>query len=124
MTSLFSRYWCLVRESNRQPPGPSVARVTESYRVDYELGTAPKRVGNNPWGEAFVLCPERLRNSAQGFNPGNRPPRATRPEGGARSNVLTRRKRGPIVQLSHVPIAHSDFWAATGASFIWYARIS
>ena len=33
-------------------------------------------------------------------------PRATRPEGGARSNVLTRRKRGPMVQLSHVPIAH------------------
>src|SRR6202795_370846 len=31
--------------------------------------------------------------STRGFNPGNRPPKAMRPEGGARSNVLTRWKR-------------------------------
>ena len=29
-----------------------------------------------------------------------------------------------MVQLSHVPIAHSDFCAATGASFIWYPHLS
>jgi hypothetical protein len=33
-------------------------------------------------------------------------------------------KRGPMVQLSHVPIAHSDFCATTGASFIWYPHLS
>ena len=30
----------------------------------------------------------------------------------------TKRKRGPLVQLSRGPIAHSDFCAAIGASFI------
>jgi hypothetical protein len=45
-------------------------------------------VGHNPWAEAFVLCPEEVTGFSTGFNPGNRPPRATRPEGGARSNVL------------------------------------
>ena len=64
----------------------------------------------NPWAEAFVLCPEGASEfSLQGFNPGNRPPKATRPEGGARPNVLTRLNRGPMAQLSHVPIAHADF---------------
>jgi len=59
-----------------------------------------RAVGHKPWAEAFVLCPEGLQDlEAQGFNPGNRPPRATRPEGGARSNVLTGRKRGPMSQL-------------------------
>jgi hypothetical protein len=50
-------------------------------------------------GLRLLFCaPKGLKNSAQGFNPGNCPTRATRPEGGARSNVLTRRKRGPMVQ--------------------------
>ncbi len=31
---------------------------------------------------------------------------------------------GPMVQLSQVPIAHSDFCVATGASFIWYPHLS
>jgi hypothetical protein len=29
-----------------------------------------------------------------------------------------------MVQLSHLPIAHSDFCAAKGASFIWYPHLS
>ncbi len=58
------------------------------------------------------MCPAAGSTGlSRGFNPGNRPPRATHPEaeGGARSNVLTRRKRGPMVQLPHVPIAHLTF---------------
>ena len=69
-------------------------------------------------GLRLLFCaPKGLQNSAQDFNPGNCPARATRPEGGARSNVLTRRKRGPMVQLSHVPIAYSDFCAAIRCEF-------
>jgi hypothetical protein len=29
-----------------------------------------------------------------------------------------------MAQLSHVPIAHADFCAATDASFIWYPHLS
>ena len=39
--------------------------------------------GHNPWAEVFVLCPAgAIELSPEGFNPGNRPPRATRPDEG------------------------------------------
>ena len=42
----------------------------------------------------LFLAPQGLQNSAQGFNPGNPPPRAMRPEGGARSNVPNKTEAG------------------------------
>ena len=36
----------------------------------------------------------------------------------------TSKQGGSAVRLSHVSIAHSDFCAATNASFIWYPHLS
>jgi hypothetical protein len=61
-----------------------------------------------PWVRLYLWTeglPRRATELRQGFNPGNRPPRVTRPDKGRQSKVLTRRKRGQMDQLQQVQIA-------------------
>ena len=80
---------------------PSGQASRSIYRANPGLGCfAPKGLEATILGLRPLFCaPKGLRISAQGFNPWNRPPRATRPEGGARSNVPTRRKRCKLHQV-------------------------
>jgi hypothetical protein len=91
--------------------------VGESSNVSEE-----RAVGHNHWRPLFC-APQGLRNSAQGFNPGNRPPRATRPEGGARSNVLSRRSGARWSNCSRSQLRTLTFRRPSGASFIWYPHL-
>ena len=81
--------------SNEANMGPVPNGAKIRIRMICSEGCRPQSLGLWP----LFCAPQGLQNSAQGFNPGNRPPRATRPEEGARSNVLTKWKRGPMVQL-------------------------
>ncbi len=47
------------------------------------VGTGPLGFSANPRHRLEASAPKGLEDSAQGFNPGNQPPRATRPEGAA-----------------------------------------
>ena len=116
----------------------------QSRMVVYTPGLFERTVGYNPGLRPLFCAPKGLQDSAQGFNPGNRPPRATRPHKALPRSALVEKhpsaglevlkgrqierpnkaEAGPMVQLSHLPIARSDFCAAIGGSFIWYPHLS
>jgi hypothetical protein len=108
-------------ERNRQSIGDKVrypdiedSSRRASNQVTLDLSPMPFPLFSGPKG---------LQNSAQGFNPGivDQERCALKGRQIERSNKA---EAGSDVQLSHVPIAHSDFCPAIGASFIWHPRLS